>query len=235
MIRGVGRQILLLGATALTAGFAHYTVDKSQRVQIDALLGPPPPRAVHVDRASPAADTPHAGAQQGEAPEEATAETTVSPDATDPHSASELTDPTPDGGANALDGAITVADLIATFETTISIEQAAALYNVWATDETGAAEVHFLDARTPEKFAEGRVAGALNVTPQSFFDGSLPEEIEYWPKDAPIVVYCDGGDCDASHQVQVRLAQAKGFENVFIIGDGYPKWVEAGLPTESDQ
>lgn len=113
----------------------------------------------------------------------------------------------------------------------ISIEQAVQIYNLQY-DENNTRQVIFLDAREADKFAESHIPGAFNLTPDSFFNDTLPEGVGFWPKDSLIVVYCSGGECDASHLVQARLMQEKAFTSVFIIQAGLPGWQSAGLPTE---
>jgi 3-mercaptopyruvate sulfurtransferase SseA len=47
----------------------------------------------------------------------------------------------------------------------------------------------------------------------------------------PIVVYCDGGDCEASHDMAIMLESA-GYMEVYVLHDGYPGWERAGHPVE---
>jgi rhodanese-related sulfurtransferase len=104
-----------------------------------------------------------------------------------------------------------------------------------ATGQADAPEVYFLDAREHKDFVGQRIWGAFNVTPQSFFNDTLPQELkEFWPRDTTIlVIYCQGGNCDASHLVSTRLRIDLQYKRVHIIADGLPGWIEAQLPTES--
>ncbi len=113
----------------------------------------------------------------------------------------------------------------------ITVEQAVVLYNL-PYEDPNAPLVFFFDAREVDHYLKGHIPAAYNVTPQSFFDNTLPAEIDEWPKDSVIVVYCDGGNCDASHLVETRLKQQKQFTRVCVIEAGYPGWQELGLPTE---
>lgn len=86
----------------------------------------------------------------------------------------------------------------------------------------------FVDARRSEDFEAGHIEGALWIAPESFM-GGLPEVANYLDREAPLVIYCTGGDCDASHNVAAMLNQA-GFKRCHILKEGYPAWVAAGHP-----
>lgn len=108
-------------------------------------------------------------------------------------------------------------------EELISLEEAR---EVWQTGAT-----FFLDARAPADFAAGHVANAFNLPAEAFE--------EHWPRiapllsvDAPLVVYCDGADCELSHRLKDKLGQA-GFMKVKILLNGWTLWHKAGLATQS--
>lgn len=92
----------------------------------------------------------------------------------------------------------------------------------------------FLDARTLYEYENGHIPGALWM-PSSRIDdnGALIFEIEAEAGgfDQPVVIYCGGGDCDASHNLAIRLQQG-GFTNFKILVEGYPVWTEAGYEVE---
>ena len=92
----------------------------------------------------------------------------------------------------------------------------------------------FLDARTIYEYENGHIPGALWM-PSSRVDenGGLIFEIEAEAGgfDQPVVIYCGGGDCDASHNLAIRLQQA-GFTDFKIFLEGYPAWTEAGYEVE---
>ena len=105
----------------------------------------------------------------------------------------------------------------------ISLAQARELYD--------AGMCHFIDARTEADFAKGHITGAIFMPPSAFFGGKLPDEllngklIRAWN----VVVYCTGGDCDASENVAIRLKE-QGF-NPRIFHEGFDAWKRAGYPT----
>jgi rhodanese-related sulfurtransferase len=90
----------------------------------------------------------------------------------------------------------------------------------------------FLDARNPEDYESGHIAKALNFPAEKFE--------EYYPKlgpllssDAPIVVYCNGEQCELSHRLAKELQQV-GTTNVHMLFNGWTAWSTAGYPTETN-
>ncbi|MGH0036943.1 MAG: rhodanese-like domain-containing protein [Myxococcota bacterium] len=84
----------------------------------------------------------------------------------------------------------------------------------------------FLDVRTPEEFAGGRVAGALLV-PHTELPDRLDEVLAQ--RERLVVVYCESGRRAAQ---ALDLLQEAGLEHLAVL-DGHMKaWREAGLPLE---
>ncbi len=88
----------------------------------------------------------------------------------------------------------------------------------------------FVDARPADRYEAGHIADAMHITPQMLDDTSL-FVLDVIDPDKPIVIYCDGGDCDDSHRVAELLQQLRGLELTYVFVDGYPAWEAAGLPT----
>ena len=97
----------------------------------------------------------------------------------------------------------------------------------------------YVDVRTPEEFAEGRPAGAINVPLGDDFVRAMEAK---FAKDAPIVVGCKAGGRS------LRAANAliaAGFTNVLDQRAGFdaargafgevtePGWSRAGLPQDA--
>jgi rhodanese-related sulfurtransferase len=83
---------------------------------------------------------------------------------------------------------------------------------------------HFLlDVRTPEEYADGHIAGAVNIPL-----AELGNQLSQVPTDIPVVVYCRTGNRSAQ---AVTLLREAGYTNVLDMG-GIVDWVEAGLPVE---
>jgi rhodanese-related sulfurtransferase len=86
----------------------------------------------------------------------------------------------------------------------------------------------FVDAREAPEFAEGHIAGALNVP----FDEAVrkPALLEPFKKAGkPLILYCGGGDCEVSKDL-ARSMLAEGIRKVLVFTDGLPAWKAAGYP-----
>jgi rhodanese-related sulfurtransferase len=81
--------------------------------------------------------------------------------------------------------------------------------------------VIFLDARIQPEYDAGHIG-----TP------AADEAMKALDASQPVVIYCGGGDCDASKNVAILLQQA-GFKQVHIIEKGFPEWKELGYPIET--
>jgi len=103
----------------------------------------------------------------------------------------------------------------------IGLDEAVALW------ERGAL---FLDARREDEFAASRVAGAYFMPSRLVYD-SLELLTPYMG--TPVVVYCVGGDCDASKLTMARLLDI-GFDaaDIRIMTASFEDWAAAGHPIE---
>lgn len=86
----------------------------------------------------------------------------------------------------------------------------------------------FIDARPVEEYEAGHVPGAFNVPPSKI--SGISALLDFMGPGDRIVVYCEGGSCDASHLVAIRLEDL-GITTVYIDVDGYPGWTAAGHET----
>jgi rhodanese-related sulfurtransferase len=89
----------------------------------------------------------------------------------------------------------------------------------------------FLDARRTTVYSDGHIPGARNFPVwesdiadrvKTFYEEGLDEN-------APIVIYCSGGDCEDSHMLAEKLYMV-GFNNLLVYKDGFPGWQKRGLP-----
>mgnify|MGYP005846621299 CR=1 FL=1 len=87
----------------------------------------------------------------------------------------------------------------------------------------------FVDARLLHEFEAGHVEGAFWMPAETFMNGRIPDAVNFMDRAAPVVVYCGGGQCDASHNVVVLLQQL-GFTRCHVMKDGYKAWQDAGHP-----
>jgi rhodanese-related sulfurtransferase len=89
----------------------------------------------------------------------------------------------------------------------------------------------FLDARRSSEYRDGHVPGARSVP---VWEAGLDEKVralfsERPDQSAPIVVYCNGGECEDSHELAQKLYLA-GFDGVRVYRDGFPDWARRGRP-----
>ena len=56
------------------------------------------------------------------------------------------------------------------------------------------------------------------------WDALVPEFLNVWDPEKAVVVYCDGGGCEASHDVANRLRRDFAIETVYVLKGGYPAW-----------
>lgn len=98
---------------------------------------------------------------------------------------------------------------------------------VWLHARPGAL---FLDARRTSAFQEGHLAGARSFP--IWEDAVVTPRIEALAGegrdgDAPVVVYCSGGNCEDSHMLCEKLF-GLGFNNLLVYRDGWPDWQKRG-------
>ena len=93
--------------------------------------------------------------------------------------------------------------------------------------------VPFLDARRTSVYTAGHIPGArsLPIWESTVDQGVKALFDEGVDVDAPLVVYCSGGDCEDSHMLSQKL-HGYGFNNALVYADGFPDWEKRGLPVE---
>lgn len=91
----------------------------------------------------------------------------------------------------------------------------------------------FVDARPQSQFAQGHIRGALNL-PWQEVDRYFMETAERLEGSRTIITYCDGDNCDLSHELALFLKDM-GFENVRVLVNGWTVWKQAGLPTDTEK
>jgi len=90
----------------------------------------------------------------------------------------------------------------------------------------------FLDARRSSEFEDGHVAGAWSVPVWEADAAARITEFEARANpapEAPMVLYCSGGDCEDSRLLAQKLVQL-GYRNLLIYRDGFPDWARQGRP-----
>jgi rhodanese-related sulfurtransferase len=101
-------------------------------------------------------------------------------------------------------------------------------WDVHASLEAGGGGFALLDVRSPEMFAAGHVAGAVNLPHRRLTERSL----EDFPPETLFVVYCSGPHCNGADRAAVRLARL-GRPVKKMIG-GIEGWKDEGLDLTSD-
>jgi rhodanese-related sulfurtransferase len=107
----------------------------------------------------------------------------------------------------------------------ISIEVAKYLYDKNAL---------FVDARTKIQFDSGHVKNAVNIPYKVFVQFTKEQKLDAlkkFNKDATIVCYCIGGECEVSIDLAYEIAKL-GFNYVNIYRGGYQEWEQKGYPVE---
>ncbi len=84
----------------------------------------------------------------------------------------------------------------------------------------------FLDARSPEEFAELRIPHAVNLPPEKLSDLENTGILGF-PRDRQIVIYCSKKQCNSALKVAKHL-QSLGFSRVMAFLGGFQAWDEAG-------
>ncbi len=109
----------------------------------------------------------------------------------------------------------------------LNLEQARALFNE--------GEAIFIDARPSREYEKARILGAMHLSTESIASGAagpILDELLGFGLDYPLILYCHGGDCDASENTAIRLQQM-GFTNIRIMTAGFDDWVNAGYEVET--
>ena len=83
----------------------------------------------------------------------------------------------------------------------------------------------FVDAREEDKFKQGHIGNSLNIFPLEEDKNKYFPKLLNLPKDKNIVVYCDGGNCDLSHDVCNDLVNF-GYRKIFLFAGGWEEWTK---------
>lgn len=83
-----------------------------------------------------------------------------------------------------------------------------------------------LDVRTPEEFAQGRIADSVNI---DFYAPTFAAQLDELDKDTPYFVYCRSGNRSAE---TIDTMRELGFTEVYELEGGIVSWAGAGLPIE---
>lgn len=79
-----------------------------------------------------------------------------------------------------------------------------------------------LDVRTPEEFAAGHLAGAVNV---DFYAASFADDLAALDRTVPYLVYCHSGNRSGK---ATQAMQQLGFTTIYDLDGGVTAWQAAG-------
>lgn len=94
-------------------------------------------------------------------------------------------------------------------------------------ERAGKADFVILDVRTPEEFAEGHIAGAVNLDVQA---KDFEKKLRALDRKKTYLVYCRTGN--RSRKATVAM-EALGFRSIFHMNEGIVKWKQQNLPLTS--
>jgi rhodanese-related sulfurtransferase len=121
----------------------------------------------------------------------------------------------------------------------ITVEEAHAIWQEGHIEAN--AFVAFLDARYPEEYAKGHITTARRLMAGDITDGTGAETLNWLLELEPdfVVIYCEGGECDASKNLARQLERNTSLtrEQLHVLEPGYPAWAETypALITQGDE
>ncbi len=83
----------------------------------------------------------------------------------------------------------------------------------------------FVDAREPHEYEESHLRGSIHLPSSSVYANI--DAVMSLPPEGLVIVYCTGGQCEASHTVQ-RAMEEYGFTNVQIYEKGWEEISSSG-------
>jgi len=100
--------------------------------------------------------------------------------------------------------------------------------------------VAIVDVRIGKEYHERHIRGAVLIPygekslKDVAFDPAMDEfsGVEKLDPLQPVIFHCNGPECWKSYKA-AKVAQAKGFKNVYWFRGGFPEWERNGLPVES--
>lgn len=84
--------------------------------------------------------------------------------------------------------------------------------------------IAILDVRTAKEFADGHVAGAVNIDVNQ---ADFAQKIDELDRSKTYIVYCRSGRRSSK---AVGIMATKGFKNLYNVSDGFLGWNKNGLP-----
>lgn len=92
--------------------------------------------------------------------------------------------------------------------------------------QTGSPGFVLIDARSPARYAEGHVPGAINIPHAKIIESRMAQ----WPSSTLFVVYCAGPHCNGAARAAARLAWLG--RPVKLMVGGVTGWLDEGFDLE---
>ena len=96
-------------------------------------------------------------------------------------------------------------------------------------------QIVFIDALNDQEYKEGHIPGAFRFDPYNpaHFADYMAEVLPVCEAAQQVVVYCNGGDCDASERAaQYLVDSGLSIEKIYIYIGGIAEWKSNRLPVE---
>lgn len=118
-------------------------------------------------------------------------------------------------------------DALAHFESSLAFETDC--WDVHDAMSTGRQDFVLLDVRGTEKYAQGHLPGAVDLTHRKIIGSTIAK----YPEGTTFVVYCAGPHCNGATRAAIRLAKL-GRPVKLMIG-GVTGWLDEGFTLEASQ
>ena len=84
-------------------------------------------------------------------------------------------------------------------------------------------KVQWVDARKRAEFEDEHIEGAVLLNEEEW-ESLVNGFLDAWEPEEHVVVYCDGGGCEASHEVARRIRAELKIEDVWVLKGGIKAW-----------
>lgn len=84
-------------------------------------------------------------------------------------------------------------------------------------------QVQWVDARSRAKYERTHIPGALLLN-EDEWDKLVGPFLDAWDADKTLIVYCDGGSCEASQAVAERIRAELKIGGVYVLKGGWAAW-----------
>lgn len=85
--------------------------------------------------------------------------------------------------------------------------------------------VLLIDARGSEEYQKGHLPGAINIYAYEPDQNVYFSTITKLDNNKLLIVYCDGGHCDASHKLSADI-MSFGYKKVYLYNGGWEEWTQ---------